>query len=357
MLPSTPLTFADRLIAWQQKHGRHNLPWQVADPYPVWVSEIMLQQTQVATVLGYYERFMARFPTLQTLAHAPLDDVLAHWAGLGYYSRARNLHQTAKALQNNIKKTGNYPQTLDEWQALAGIGRSTAGAIMALGLDRFGVICDGNVKRVLTRHFAIDNDIKKATTDRLLWQLATDLTPHKKSGQFAQAMMDLGATVCTRNRPSCLLCPVQSTCLAHQLGDPTAYPKKSKPSKKPTHHAYALALYHQDQLLLIRRPNKGIWGGLWCLPMHTPSKPESLGEQALYELVATNLTLGASLCHTLTHFRWHITTATCCVGIDELKTITRCLQKWQIDCVWADQKTQATLGKPAAVTKLLATLG
>lgn len=350
-----PPDFADRLIAWQQKYGRHHLPWQTPDPYRVWVSEIMLQQTQVATVIGYYERFMARFPTLGTLADAPLDDVLAHWAGLGYYSRARNLHKTAKALQATITQTGIYPQTLDEWQTLAGIGRSTAGAIMALGLGKFGVICDGNVKRVLCRHFAIDGDTKKTATDRFLWQIATDLTPKEHSGQFAQAMMDLGATLCTRTRPNCPACPIQSTCQGWQLGDPTAYPKKSKKADKPHHNAYALLLYQKDSILMLKRQATGIWGGLWCLPMYSETKPQSDAEMALYTLFAKRLTLGASLCHTFTHFHWHITCAIAHLSADDIAQIQQLLHSYPTDFIWADGTTQKTLGKPAAISQLLAT--
>ena len=355
-------SFSDRILHWFAKHGRHHLPWQVADPYSVWVSEIMLQQTQVATVIGYYNRFMARFDSLQSLAAAPLDDVMAHWAGLGYYSRARNLHKTAQALHAIIKKTGDYPQTLDEWQALSGIGRSTAGAILAMGLHKFGVICDGNVKRVLTRHFAIDGDITKSATDKQLWHIAEQLTPKTNSGNYAQAMMDLGATLCTRTRPNCPVCPVQSTCQAHQKGTPTAYPVKSKKTAKPTHNATALYICHQDKVLFIKRPSNGIWGDLWCLPMHTPTKPESLGEQGLDALLATlDISTNSSpnpssnpisLRHSLTHFHWQISLKI--IHLNDKIAIDKLLIKHKIDFIWADKKAQQALSQPRAMQKLLA---
>lgn len=363
------LNFSNNILNWFAKHGRHHLPWQVSDPYRVWVSEIMLQQTQVATVIGYYNRFMARFDSLPSLAAAPLDEVMAHWAGLGYYSRARNLHQTAKALYTIIKETGDYPQTLDEWQALAGIGRSTAGAILAMGLGKFGVICDGNVKRVLTRHFAIAGDITKSATDKQLWQIAEQLTPKENSGNYAQAMMDLGATLCTRTRPNCPACPIQSTCQAYKQGTPTAYPVKTKKTNKPTHHASALYICHQGKVLFIKRPSNGIWGDLWCLPMHTPTKPESVGEQALYGLLATlDISTNSSsslspspnsipssspisLRHSLTHFHWQINLTI--IHINNNTAIDELLTKHKLNFIWADKKTQQALSQPRAMQKLL----
>ena len=217
-IPNTPFSqptdaldsFAPRLLDWFAENGRHDLPWQqhqtdTPNPYIVWLSEVMLQQTQVTTVLPYFARFMDTFPTVQDLAAADWDVVAEHWAGLGYYARARNLHKGAKQLVAVIEETGEFPQTLAGWEAISGVGPSTAGAIMAMGLHHYGVICDGNVKRVLTRWAAIDGDITKSATTKELWALAERLTPTENSGLFAQAMMDMGATLCTRSKPACLL--------------------------------------------------------------------------------------------------------------------------------------------------------
>lgn len=348
--------FACRVLSWFYEYGRHDLPWQNLtgdyDPYPVWVSEIMLQQTQVATVIGYYNRFMARFGTLQELAVAPLDEVIEYWAGLGYYARARNLHKTAKVLHATYTQTGNYPQTFEEWQALSGIGRSTAGAIMAMGLGKFGVICDGNVKRVLSRHFVIKEDITKTTTDALLWQIATDLTPKNNSGHYAQAMMDIGATLCTRSRPNCPICPIGASCQAYKQGNPTAYPIKAKKAPKPTRHSTALHLHHNQQTLWVKRPSKGIWGNLWCLPLYTADSDEEPCD-IIYHFIKTlgkPLVATAPIRHTLTHFHWQI-------GLIDMP-LTSC-QKNALDKQLA--KTQLTFGwyntppaaKPAAMDKLL----
>ncbi|BBI69554.1 hypothetical protein PKHYL_37450 [Psychrobacter sp. KH172YL61] len=228
-------SFAPRLLDWFAENGRHDLPWQqhqtdTPNPYVVWLSEVMLQQTQVTTVLPYFARFMDTFPTVQDLAAADWDVVAEHWAGLGYYARARNLHKGAKQLAEIIDETGDFPQTLADWEAISGVGPSTAGAIMAMGLHHYGVICDGNVKRVLTRWAAIDGDITKSATTKELWALAERLTPTENSGLFAQAMMDMGATLCMRSKPACRLCPLQEDCLAHAEGRETDYPVKAKNS-------------------------------------------------------------------------------------------------------------------------------
>lgn len=308
--------FSTQILTWWQTHGRHDLAWQQhhkaqKDPYPVWVSEIMLQQTQVATVIGYFDRFMHEFPTLRDLANAPLDKVLENWAGLGYYARAKNLHKTAKALQQTLEKTDNYPQTLDDWQALSGIGRSTAGAIMAMGLGKFGVICDGNVKRVLTRHFGIADDITRPSTDKVLWQIATDLTPEQNSGHYAQAMMDIGATLCTRTRPACTRCPVADTCIAFKAGNPTDYPVKAKKSPKPTQQSDVILLQFNQASLWLQREVDGIWANLWCLPVLSKTLPNSFVESQLEELLGQllgNLDKSPStqIRHTLTHFHWQL---------------------------------------------------
>ena len=257
--------FAQAVLDWFDQHGRHDLPWQQAvTPYRVWVSEIMLQQTQVATVMPYYERFMARFPTVADLAAASQEEVLQHWAGLGYYARGRNLHQAAQAV---MAQGGQFPDTLQGLEALPGIGRSTAGAVLALGFAQRGVILDGNVKRVLARCFAVDGDPSGTAALNRLWHLADDLTPHQRTGPYVQAMMDLGATFCTRSKPLCLYCPLQDRCQAFALGTPTAFPGKKAAKVQPVKSVFFLLIGNErGEYLWVRRPPSGIWGGMWCLP-------------------------------------------------------------------------------------------
>lgn len=215
--------FALKLLQWFDVHGRHDLPWQIKDdPYKVWVSEIMLQQTQVKTVLQYYDRFISRFPTVHALAQADWDEVAPFWAGLGYYARARNLHKAAK----QVVELGQFPDDLEGWVALSGIGRSTAGALMSLGLGKFGVILDGNVKRVLSRYLALDGDLSKPANEKQLWQLATELVPSDRHADYTQAIMDLGATICTPKKPLCIYCPMHQDCQAYKMNNVLAYPEK-----------------------------------------------------------------------------------------------------------------------------------
>ena len=262
--------FAERLLAWFAEHGRHDLPWQRdPSPYGVWVSEIMLQQTQVATVIPYYERFMARFPDLAALAEAPLDEVLAHWSGLGYYARARNLHRAAR--QAMADHGGRLPETIDALQALPGIGRSTAGAILSLALGQRHPILDGNVKRVLARHAAVAGWPGKAAVQRTLWELAEARTPRHRVADYNQAMMDLGATLCTRARPACERCPVAADCRAREQGRQTDYPGPRPRRELPERQVQMLLVRDpQGRVLLERRPPQGVWGGLWCLPELAP---------------------------------------------------------------------------------------
>lgn len=258
--------FAAQVLAWFDEHGRKHLPWQQNQtPYRVWVSEIMLQQTQVATATGYYERFMQRFPSLADLAEAPQDDVLAHWSGLGYYARARNLHKCAKQVME--QHDGQMPDTLDALVDLPGIGRSTAGAILSLSMGQPEVILDGNVKRVLARYQALEGWPGKSDVLKRLWALSEAMTPPDRTGDYNQAMMDLGATLCTRSKPACVRCPLAGNCAALAAGEPSKYPG-SKPKKQtPVKTTVMLALMNDEgALLLERRPPSGIWGGLWSLP-------------------------------------------------------------------------------------------
>ncbi|MGO3271147.1 MAG: A/G-specific adenine glycosylase [Psychrobacter sp.] len=294
--PKSLNSFAPRLLNWFAENGRHDLPWQqhqtdTPNPYIVWLSEVMLQQTQVTTVLPYFARFMESFPTVQDLAAADWDTVAEHWAGLGYYARARNLHKGAKQLVEVIEETGDFPQTQTGWEAVSGVGLSTAGAIMAMGLHKYGVICDGNVKRVLTRWAAIDGDITKSATTKELWALAERVTPKENSGLFAQAMMDMGATLCTRSKPACLLCPLQEDCLAHAQGRETDYPFKAKKQPKPSKFSHALLIKNTaGEVLWLQRPDNGIWGGLWSLPLQFVKKVSSTAASKTASKKAENKT-------------------------------------------------------------------
>jgi A/G-specific adenine glycosylase len=258
-------TFSGRLIEWHRHHGRHTLPWQnTRDPYRVWLSEIMLQQTQVNTVLGYYERFLQRFPDVSTLAAASLDEVFALWSGLGYYSRARNLHRCAQAVM--CQHGGRFPGSSAELVQLPGIGRSTAAAIAAFCFGERVAILDGNVKRVLTRVLAFDGDLAEAKQERELWAQATKLLPERDIEHYTQGLMDLGATLCAARSPSCRLCPVLANCAAARAQTQPLYPVKTRKLKRGTREHVWLWLRWRDQVWLVRRPPTGVWAGLWSLP-------------------------------------------------------------------------------------------
>ncbi len=257
--------FAAALLNWFDQSGRKHLPWQVRDAYRIWISEIMLQQTQVATVVPYYERFIQRFPNVNALAAAPLDEVLHLWTGLGYYARARNLHRTAQQLIAHHQ--GMMPKTLDEVQSLPGIGRSTAAAILALSYELPHAILDGNVKRVLTRYFGIHGPTSNKQIEAQLWQRAQQCTPTTRVANYTQAIMDLGALVCTRSKPLCHACPLATQCIANvqtlQSQLPTPRPKRTRPQRE----VYVAVISDEsDAILLQQRPASGIWGGLWVCP-------------------------------------------------------------------------------------------
>ncbi len=257
---------AETLTCWHATHGRHQLPWQQPrTPYRVWVSEIMLQQTQVATVIGYYQRFMARFPDVQSLADAPLDEVLHLWSGLGYYSRARNLKRAAELIVQN--HGGELPATRDELVALPGIGRSTAAAILSLAFGQPEAILDGNVRRVLSRLFGIDGAPAAPSTLRALWAQAEACTPAADNASYTQAIMDFGATLCTRHDPLCVHCPLQNECVAFATGRVRELPTPRTHAARRTKAAFMLLATRADgEVLLQRRPPEGIWGGLWAPP-------------------------------------------------------------------------------------------
>ena len=294
---------AQRLIDWHSRHGRKHLPWQRdPTPYRVWVSEIMLQQTRVSVVIGYYERFMARFPTLATLADAALDDVLGLWTGLGYYSRARNLHRAAVVVRDRHR--GVMPRDLDGLVALPGIGRSTAGAILALSHGDRHSILDGNVKRVLCRYHGIGGWPGERNIERTLWTLAERHTPHENVAAYTQAIMDLGATLCVRSRPLCAICPIRADCAALREGaqarTPASRPRREVPRRET---AFLVLRDTGGAVLLERRPPSGIWGGLWCFPECDPAADISATCRARYGVRPVAISALAPISHGFTHFK------------------------------------------------------
>jgi A/G-specific adenine glycosylase len=296
--------FAPRLLEWFSVQGRHTLPWQVnPTPYRVWVSEVMLQQTQVATVIPYYARFMTRFPEIDALAAAPLDEVLHLWTGLGYYARARNLQACAKVLA--AQYGGVFPNTLEEVMALPGIGRSTAGAILALSRGICHPILDGNAKRVLARVFGIAGDPSSKPVLEALWQQADACTPHQEVAAYTQGIMDLGATVCTRARPACTLCPMNTGCVAALEGRQTELPgrklRRDRPSREATLLIAQIGSNGSAAVLLQRRPTSGLWGGLWSPPQFA-NETEALAWCAREFGVANESQALAPIEHAFTHF-------------------------------------------------------
>ena len=316
--------FAERLIHWQQQHGRHALPWQdTHDPYRIWLSEIMLQQTQVDTVIPYYARFLERFPDLASLACAAVDEVMTHWSGLGYYARARNLHRAAQAIVES--HGGHFPRTAAEIATLPGIGRSTAAAIAAFAFGERAAILDGNVKRVLTRIFGVEGFPGEKRVETQLWALAESLLPTRELGRYTQAQMDLGATLCTRSKPACMRCPFADDCVARRDGRvgelPTPRPKKTVPRRSAR---YAIII-HEHAVLLERRPPAGIWGGLLTPPEIPATAPDGgVWAQQHLGLACAPARALASLTHTFTHFvlelqpvLLHASTPTCTLIADD----------------------------------------
>ncbi len=301
------MTLSEKILAWFDKHGRHDLPWQKnPTPYRVWISEIMLQQTQVTTVINYFPRFMKRFPTLTKLAEAPLDDIFQLWSGLGYYARAKNLHKTAQIINTHHK--GKFPTDYDTVLALPGIGRSTAGAILSISTQQRYPILDGNVKRVLARHFAIDGWSGDPKTLEKLWQYSEKITPKKRVEDYTQAIMDLGATLCTRSQPKCTVCPIQSTCKAKKLNRVKLYPMPKPKAKIPTKAIcmpMLFSLKHQC-ILLEKRPIKGIWGGLWSLPECPVQTDLQTWCTKTFKLNLSTINKWEPFRHTFTHFHLNI---------------------------------------------------
>jgi A/G-specific adenine glycosylase len=334
-----------RVVAWQRTHGRHGLPWQgTRDPYRVWLSEVMLQQTQVSTVLAYYTRFLTRFPTVQALADAPADDVLALWSGLGYYSRARNLHRCAQVVVQ--EHGGTFPNAAAALAELPGIGRSTAAAIAAFCFGERVAILDGNVKRVLARATGFGGDIAVPADTARLWAVAESLLPRRDVDVYTQGLMDLGATVCTARSPSCLLCPLQELCVARAEGRPEAYPVKTRRTKRHRRSHALLWMQHGDKLLLVRRPDSGVWAGLWSLP--------EFDTDAALEAQCSAWPGGGEwlpdIEHALTHFDWTL--------MPLRWTLPRRAKRppWPLGR-WVTVEEALALGLPAPVRRLLAGAG
>ena len=336
---------APALLRWWRVQGRHHLPWQrQRTPYRVWVSEIMLQQTQVTTVIPYYRRFLARFPNVLALADAPLDDLLRLWSGLGYYARARHLHKAAQIIRDQY--AGRFPREFARVAALPGIGRSTAGAILALAREERHAILDGNVKRVLMRLHGIQGWPGGKRTEAKLWALAEQHTPQKNIAAYTQAIMDLGATLCTRTKPRCDECPLATGCRAHALGRETAFPSP-RPSKAiPLRRTRMLLITHADKILLEKRPPAGIWGGLWGLPEMPPAEDVASWCRRRLHLCVHAPRTWPGLRHGFSHFRLDIepvqaeVSAASAVGD-------------QAGLEWCDLRMTSRLGLAAPVKKLL----
>jgi A/G-specific adenine glycosylase len=336
-------SIADALLSWHARHGRHDLPWQQDRTlYRVWVSEIMLQQTQVATVLPYYARFMARFPTVHALAAARVDEVLHLWAGLGYYARARNLHRAAAQIEAEFG--GVFPVRFEQLESLPGIGRSTAGAILALARDERCAILDGNVKRVLARCFGIEGSPAERATLERLWRIAERETPRQHAATYTQAIMDLGATVCTRRQPLCAQCPLAARCVARRTRRQHELPAPRAARARPARHTFMLLAVNADGgVFLSRRPQHGIWGGLWCLPEFATQS-----DAAAFALAALRATPApralASIRHTFTHFDLTIT-----------PLLAPCAHAGVMDAeaLWYNPREPAHVGLPAPVKALL----
>ncbi len=345
------MQFEQKILKWFDEFGRNHLPWQDnPTPYRVWVSEIMLQQTQVATVIPYFTRFITRFPTVRALANASLDEVYPLWAGLGYYARAKNLHKSAQIIKTLYK--GKFPTNFEEVLALPGIGRSTAGAILAISTQQRYPILDGNVKRVLSRHFAISGWPGDPKVAEKLWQLSEKTTPLLRINHYTQAIMDLGATLCTRSRPKCALCPIGRSCQAKKLNKVLDYPTKRPKVDKPIKAITLLMLMHVKKrlILLEKRPTHGIWGGLWSLPECALN--ENIEDWCAKHLAINikNPTHWTPFRHTFTHFHLDIHPA-----VGKISNTIK-LNSISENYCWHSFDQMLTLGLPAPVKKLLTSL-
>lgn len=344
------LSFSDRILHWYDQHGRKHLPWQQAiTPYRVWVSEIMLQQTQVSTVIPYFERFMAALPTIDDLASAKEDTVLHLWTGLGYYSRARNLHKAAKIVNQQY---GNiFPDDIETLSSLPGIGRSTAGAVRSLAFKKPAAILDGNVKRVLARYFAIEGWPGKSQVLKQLWEKAETLKPEIRVDHYSQAMMDLGATLCTRSNPKCQLCPLAEDCQANKMATQTEFPGK-KPKKALPRKSTIMLIIEDDrqQVLLEKQPNTGIWGGLWAFPQCQNDDDITATLQAAIEVCHHRRQNLPSFRHTFSHFHLEVTP----IHLKFDKPIANGVGEARQ--LWYNMQQPDPVGLPAPIKKLISQL-
>lgn len=343
---------APLLLPWFDRHGRKDLPWQQqVSAYRVWLSEIMLQQTQVNTVIPYFERFIESFPDVQSLARAQLDEVLKHWAGLGYYARARNLHKAAQIVRDNHK--GEFPRDLQQLQALPGIGRSTAGAILSLACGLDAAILDGNVKRVLARVFQVPGWPGQSVTLKDLWALAEQQTPHAAASQYNQAMMDLGALICKRSSPACGQCPLPPICLSYKQQTQLKFPQSRPAKKRPQKHRWMLLHQHDNRLLLEHRPPHGIWGGLWSLPeLESLEGLEGWQRNKLGYLHAVEKCQENLVKHPFSHFDLSISIAHIPVSSLQLKSSKLCINE-EDGLQWVDRDQLKEFGLPAPIDKIL----
>ena len=342
-MSATPASLAARVVRWQRSHGRSHLPWQnTRDPYRVWLSEIMLQQTQVSTVIGYFDRFLKRFPDVRALAAADQDDVLGLWSGLGYYSRARNLHRCAQDVVERFG--GEFPRTAEQLQTLPGIGRSTAAAVASFCFGERVAILDGNVKRVLTRALGFGGDMASSANEKKLWNEATTLLPLHEADMpaYTQGLMDLGATVCLPRKPACLLCPLQDICVALREGQPEKYPVKTRKLKRSAQSLWLLWAEAKDGAVwLQKRPATGIWASLYCLPVFDSHEAVMEALSARQREVAIDLPV---FTHVLTHKDLHI---------HPVQVQLAANAKLQSDGDWVAAERWPSLGLPAPVRKLL----
>ncbi len=319
-------SFAERVLAWFDQHGRTHLPWQQnVTPYKVWVSEIMLQQTQVNTVIPYFERFMRSFPSVFELAKASQDEVLHHWTGLGYYARARNLHKAAKVLVDEYD--GLFPHDIDDVIALPGVGRSTAGAILSLSRNQRHPILDGNVKRVLARYYAIEGWPGQKSVENALWDVAEKNTPETRCAHYTQVMMDLGAMICTRSKPKCDECPLQADCIAYAQGAQADYPGKKPKKALPEKSTYMMVAQFNSQVYLEQRPSTGLWGGLYGF-IEVSSIEEGIEQLAKRGISVDETRTLEGFRHTFSHFHLDITPVVAVVNSAPSKRVAETAFRW-----------------------------
>ena len=345
------ISFSSKVLTWFDKHGRKGLPWQKdINAYRVWVSEIMLQQTQVKTVIPYFEKFMKSFPTVQSLADAEQDEVLKHWSGLGYYARARNMHAAAKIVRDDFN--GKFPEDIDTIQSLKGIGRSTGAAILSIANNQPEPILDGNVKRVLSRVFAVEGWPGKADVLKKLWVLAEEITPQKRNADYTQAIMDLGATLCTRSKPKCEDCPLSADCIANTDSTQADFPERKPKKIIPEKQAIMLIIRNEKaNVMMLKRPPVGIWGGLWCFPQFDNEADASNWLSSYTSDDLSSASRMPILSHTFSHFKLHIQPL-----IIEQKTPINSSVMENHETLWYNINTEFDGGLTAPVTTLLNTL-